>query len=112
MAEMNYKSLCEPVQAPFDDDFTKRKSNKSNGTPSKKNLKVNSGVFRPSFVPKVWISKVWKNKNLGYKKFNRNRLGTITTITHTYLRYLRYLSPYKRFPEEVLLIMIHINPLL
>lgn len=51
-----------------------------------------------------------KNKNLGYKKFNRNRLGTITTITHTYLRYLRYLSPYKRFPEEVLLIMIHYTP--
>jgi|TARA_B110001450_G_C17608075_1_gene476025 hypothetical protein len=54
MAEMNFKTLNEPVYVHFDDQVAHKRANvKSNGAHQKKNLKVNSNVFKPSFVPKV-----------------------------------------------------------
>ena len=54
MAEFNLKSMYEPVYAQCDDQVSHKRTHvKSNGAHQKKNLKVNSNVFKPSFVPKV-----------------------------------------------------------
>lgn len=51
MAEMNFKSMNEPVYTQIDEPVAHKRTVKSNGSHQKKNLKMNSNVFKPSFVP-------------------------------------------------------------
>jgi len=81
MAEMNFKTMNEPVYAQFDDQVAHKRTNvKSSGAHQKKNLKVNSNVFKPSFIPKVLWMKELSQHIIMAAKYTRNRLRSINPI--------------------------------